>query len=81
MWLSMLGMWMLVLTIVSPGRPPYVHQVRQFATEEACETFRQQLEHAYSQAERTVGTVYREQGQRPPPRPQRLYECAERATP
>lgn len=81
MWFAMLGPWVLVLTLIHPSRPPHVHEVRQFATAEACETFRQQLEHAHSQAERTAGTVYREQGQRPPPRPQRLYECAERAIP
>jgi hypothetical protein len=72
MWTVLLSMWVLILTTVQVGGPPQVHEVRKFATKEACQAFQQQLTKAYEDIDR------RAREGPPRPRPQRLYDCEER---
>jgi len=51
MWLPVVGAWVLIVTTVISGRGPMSHEVHGFATQEACQTFQQQLAQAYRQAE------------------------------
>jgi hypothetical protein len=66
------------MTFVAPGRPPQVHQVRSFPTQEACQAFQQQLAQAYEEADRRAVPIRTPQGKMLQQSPQRLYDCEER---
>jgi hypothetical protein len=73
-----LSVWVLVVTIVSPGRPPLTHQVQSFATQETCATFQQQLATAWAKAQHLVGAGLSEPQRQVLQRRQKTYHCEER---
>jgi hypothetical protein len=46
---AVVGVWVLIITVVMPGRPPLVHEAANFVTVEACESFKAQLEAAFQE--------------------------------
>jgi hypothetical protein len=78
MVLPVVGVWFLIVTTVLPGRPPLTHQVQGFATQEACEAFRQQLATAYAETERQAHAALSPTAQRVLAQKQRTSHCEER---
>jgi hypothetical protein len=78
MWLPVIGAWMLIVHTALPGRPTLQHEVQGFATQEACEAFRQQLATAYADTARQAATALSTTAQRVLAQKQRTSHCEER---